>query len=129
MVKDVDQLVLDFANLEKVVFVDAEKLLVKNSNIARNNAIKACPVDTGHLRASINIDKPEQYLYLVGTNLSIHSVNEKGESTKGYAEYVEFGTSKMAPRPFLRPALEKANRKFLADLKKMIDRNIKAMLS
>lgn len=129
MVKDVDQLVLDFAKLEQVIFVDAEKLLVKNSNIARNNAIRACPVDTGRLRASINIDKPEQYLYLVGTNLSIHNVNEKGESTGGYAEYVEFGTSKMAPRPFLRPALEKANRKFLADLKKMIDRNIKAMIS
>lgn len=115
MVKDVDQLVLDFAKLEQVIFVDAEKLLVKNSNIARNNAIKACPVDTGHLRAHIDIDKSEQYSYLVGTNVE-------------YAKHVEFGTSRQRPQPFLRPALEKANAKFLRDLKKMIDKNVKAMI-
>ena len=46
-------------------------------------------------------------------------VKESGEKIKGrvwtdsvYAKFLEFGTSKMPPRPFMRPALE-LNREFI----------------
>lgn len=49
-------------------------------------------VDTGRLRNSITfeVDKKEPAVY-IGTNVE-------------YGPYVELGTSKMPPRPFLKPA-------------------------
>lgn len=52
-------------------------------------------VDTGRLRASITHEvrkEGDQIVGLVGTNVE-------------YAPHLEFGTNKMAARPFLRPAL------------------------
>ena len=51
-----------------------------------------CPVDTGRLRNSITHTSDGEYAY-IGTNVE-------------YAPYVEFGTSKMAAQPFIRPAAE-----------------------
>jgi HK97 gp10 family phage protein len=55
------------------------------------------PVDTGNLRRSYHTEPdpsdPAGLTVLVGTNV-------------GYAAFVEFGTSRMAPRPHLIPAVE-----------------------
>lgn len=51
-------------------------------------------VDTGRLRQSINVQKVAEGHYRVGTNVP-------------YALSLEFGTRKMAARPFMRPALER----------------------
>lgn len=55
-------------------------------------------VDTGLLRASIRhevVDEPEGPTAYVGSDVK-------------YAEYLSLGTRKMAPRPFLQPALDAA---------------------
>ena len=59
---------------------------------AEGHAKKNCPVDTGRLRNSISnaVDDSEEAAY-IGTNVE-------------YAPYVEIGTSRMAARPFLKPA-------------------------
>lgn len=51
-----------------------------------------CPVDTGRLRNSIShaVDVNEEAAY-IGTNVE-------------YAPYVEYGTSRMKPQPYLKPA-------------------------
>lgn len=49
-------------------------------------------VDTGRLRASINY-QAEKDMVKIGTNVE-------------YAPYLEYGTSRMTPKPFLRPALD-----------------------
>ena len=51
-----------------------------------------CPVDTGRLRNSITHATQDDVEY-IGTNVE-------------YAAYVEFGTSRMRARPYLRPACE-----------------------
>lgn len=58
-------------------------------------AKRLCPVDTGRLRSSIThaLGKDSRSIYCdVGTNVE-------------YAPYVEFGTSRQRPQPYLRPAL------------------------
>lgn len=59
---------------------------------AERYAKKDCPVDTGRLRNSITYEtrtlSKEVY---IGTNVE-------------YGPYVELGTSRMAARPFIRPA-------------------------
>lgn len=51
-----------------------------------------CPVDTGRLRNSISHATEEDGM-VIGTNVE-------------YAPYVELGTSRMDPQPFLAPAIE-----------------------
>lgn len=62
-------------------------------------AKELCAVDTGRLRSSINwrLARDSRGLAaIIGTNVE-------------YAPYLEFGTSRMAARPFLRPALGAAS--------------------
>lgn len=59
-----------------------------------SKAKRKCPVDTGRLRSSLtfDVDKSSDIL-IVGTNVE-------------YSKYVEFGTEKMRPQPYLRPAIK-----------------------
>ena len=68
------------------------KALEEVGLVAEGYAKKACPVDTGRLRNSIThqVGPSEKSVY-IGTNVE-------------YAPYVELGTSRMKPQPFLRPA-------------------------
>jgi HK97 gp10 family phage protein len=90
------------------VIVDqaAVAALVRSDPIAADLARKAvtvegaakrlCPVDTGRLRASIShrLGEDAESLFAdVGTAVE-------------YAPHVEFGTERMAARPYLRPALD-----------------------
>lgn len=60
---------------------------------AEGYAKALCPVDTSNLRNSIANDDDGESTVVIGTNVE-------------YAPYVEYGTSKMAERPYLRPAVE-----------------------
>jgi hypothetical protein len=76
------------------------KDLVKRALRCQAAAKRLCPVDTGRLRASIawRIERDAIGLHAkVGSNVA-------------YAAYVEFGTRRMAARPYLRPALMAAGR-------------------
>lgn len=59
---------------------------------AEDNAKAICPVDTGRLRNSITnaIDTEENAVY-IGTNVE-------------YGPYIELGTSRRHPHPYLKPA-------------------------
>lgn len=57
---------------------------------AEGFAKRKCPVDTGNLRNSITHTSDADTAY-VGTNVE-------------YAAYVEMGTTRTAPQPYLRPA-------------------------
>jgi len=63
------------------------------------------PVRTGYLRSTINFHVFERPLtFWFG-------------ATASYASYVEFGTRRMAPRPFLRPALDAYLPRLMAAIK------------
>ena len=73
-----------------------EKAILKGALMVEGSAKRHSPVDTGYLRGSITHqfykNAYEPYA-LVGTNTE-------------YAPYQEYGTSKMSPQPFLRPAFD-----------------------
>lgn len=64
------------------------------------------PVDTGRLRASINVGR-EYLRKSIGTNVE-------------YAGYVEFGTSGQKPQPYLRPAYEENKDRITEFLEKIL---------
>lgn len=62
-------------------------------------AVKMAPVLTGALRASGRVKRTNQYQRIIQFGGSGTGVD--------YATYVEFGTFRQRPKPFLRPALMK----------------------
>ena len=92
-------------------------------NLTNQNA-----VDTGRLRMSLytDVQSVKNYEVEIGTDLS--KVGPK-KRTKGpgvgtnveYAPYVEFGTYKMAARPFLRPAYHKNVNKMRENIGKILE--------
>jgi HK97 gp10 family phage protein len=65
-----------------------------------------CPVDTGRLRNSIAVEIQDEGLSaLVGTNVE-------------YAPFVEFGTSRQRPQPYLFPAYEEEHPQFVERLRR-----------
>lgn len=64
---------------------------------------EAPAIDTGNLRGSIAA-------MMVNQTLAIVAVNTE------YGIYLEYGTRKMAPRPYIRPAVDEVKGKFLRAL-------------
>ena len=69
-----------------------------------SDSAKTCvPVDTGTLQKSIGVTKRKssQGVYKFSV-----SPRKGGKNSGWYGHFVEFGTSKMSARPFMRPAYE-----------------------
>lgn len=63
----------------------------------QRDAQSLCPVDTGFLRSSITREVADLGLRIVG---------ETGP-TAHYGRYVEEGTSRMGPQPYMTPAMDR----------------------
>ena len=77
------------------------------AEVIKEDAKTLCPVDTGSLRASIRreaVARPAGDIWEVGVRAGGYVTNPKTRRKVDYAKYVEFGTSRMRPKPFLKPA-------------------------
>ncbi|MDI3330701.1 MAG: HK97 gp10 family phage protein [Micrococcus sp.] len=90
------------AKVSPLIVAATTKATLDTASMARELA----PVDTGYLRASIT------------TSTGSDGATVWGEATAGanYAVYVEHGTSRMAPQPYMGPAHEANAAKWLAAL-------------
>lgn len=82
-----------FTYLGENVIPTEMKALMTGSQVVVNSAKNRCPKRTRTLSKSIHLEPESDQSVVIGTD--VH-----------YAKYVEQGTSKMAARPYLRPALE-----------------------
>lgn len=96
---EVDRLTVDFARHADVIGKLSSEALSEIAATLRDDARTAAPVESGALRASITLRGGAGYR-IVYTPLR-------------YARFVEFGTSKMSPRPFLWPAASKAEQSLI----------------
>lgn len=80
----------------------ARLVVIKSTAEVKRGGMMRAPVDTGNLRSSIS-----------GTSVGL--IGEIGP-TADYGKYVEEGTSRMAPQPYMRPALDAATPAFLAGI-------------
>src|SRR5690606_14793221 len=74
--------------------------LEAGARVVETYAKLAAPVDTGTLRDSIMLDEVTPERAILGPHVD-------------YAEHVEFGTSRMAARPFMRPAVDEHEREIV----------------
>ena len=70
------------------------------------NRMEEKSVDTGNFANSIKVDKKKELEYSVETDVE-------------YAKFLEYGTSKMAPRPHFRNSLKNNREKIIEIIKKI----------
>ena len=87
----------------------------------RDDAKALCPVDTGSLKSSIRKQtyaKPAGHILRYGISAGGYVTNPKTGRKVDYASYVEYGTSKMFHKPFMRPAIERHKDKLTKEISK-----------
>lgn len=102
-----DQLRANFLAFPKELATKAlNQALAKGAVPIRDQAAARAPRATGRLAASIAIAK-DQKPQIAGMDARyVVFVKWKGKDAPLYWRFVEFGTSKMAPEPYMRPAFD-----------------------
>jgi len=99
--------------LKENISLGAVKQVVKKSGTTlqkeAERIVPVAPVDGGTLKRSIT-----------GPELTDGGLTAKVEATAEYAAYVEYGTRYMKAQPYMRPALEKAEKEFQTNMKKLV---------
>jgi len=103
--------IIEYGNLKKGVIDGVEKGLQKVAIKVVAQAKSLAPVDTARLRNSISYALADGFKGGANGDASPITVTPpNGSAYVGtnvdYAVYQEFGTRRMAPQPFLRPALD-----------------------
>lgn len=91
-IKNLDRVIKKF---DRVGMVDVKPYITKATQLVQRTAKQMSPKKTGHLKRNINRRVVGEGNTVVGI---VYNPVE-------YASYQEFGTSKMRPHPFMRPAL------------------------
>lgn len=91
-----------------VVELAVRKAALDVERDAKNRA----PVDTGNLRSSISSD----------VQATDGSVSAEIGPTAAYGVFLELGTSRMAPRPFMGPALDRNTPAFDQAMSQIVER-------
>lgn len=88
----------------------AQAVRLVGSKVERDAKI-AAPVDTGFLRSSIS------------TRVSGNANTSTAEvsASANYAIWVEHGTSRMSPQPFMTPAFQRNKQPFIDALQQLVD--------
>lgn len=101
------------AQLAKDLFdVEVPKVLQEAADLFVTKAQQNAPVDTGNLRDNIAVEEVDE----------THAVVTSGAE---YSIYVEEGTSKMSPQPFMQPALADMENQFHAMVQKVVTASIR----
>lgn len=101
-------------NIQKNVMVGAVRA---GANVVRDEARRLAPIDTGNLRKSLVSIRRKGDKNTIQFSVT---PSRGGKYDGWYAHFVEFGTSKMAAQPFLRPAIESRQDEVLQTTKEYI---------
>lgn len=92
-VSQLNRLAVDLGRAGAAVVPLASTVIARTAHDIEGTAKALCPVDTGNLRGSIST--------------TAAGLTAEVGPTASYGGYVEFGTSRMAPRAYLGPAFDR----------------------
>lgn len=98
---DLDQLAADLLQAAQTVAREAPDVVSFAAARTAEAARAAAPVRTGALQRSIT------------TRATLGGLSTVVEAGAAHAAFVEYGTSKMPPQPFMRPAADAAEADFM----------------
>jgi len=110
-------------NIQKNVMVGAIRAGAKP---IIKRAKELVPVESGLLKKSIRVRKRRVPKGSTEIKFSVHAGGEvKSFGTRAYhAHLIEFGTSKMSPKPFMRPAFEQEGENSISYVKEYMKKRI-----
>lgn len=111
-----NRLISRLVKLAEALDPAAVKSIKQVAEAVRDEAKDLCPVDTGSLKKSIRVGtyaRPAKHIHSIRVTAGGHITNPKTGRLVDYASYVEHGTSRNRPQPFMLPAIKK-HRKALA---------------
>lgn len=113
----VRDLAIDLGRFAAVTPGEARKAIRETAEEIKAAAKAAAPVDTGALRDSISYETRE----------TAGGAEAEIGPTVWYSHFLEYGTARMGPRPFLGPALDRYGNeleKRLGDVADRLDREL-----
>ncbi len=107
---------VQLGTVPKVAGQLAKVVVNKTAKDIESTAKQLAPVDTGFLRSGIKTSDLR--------NVTQDSPTAEVQATASYSPYLEFGTSRMAPQPFMRPAVDKHSDAFEQAMAQIIEKAV-----
>ena len=107
-IKGVDKLIKDIQKLDAQTQKECKALVFDAATDIEVQATAKVPVDTGRLRGSI------------GKEPLSNGFGARVSANTNYAAFVEFGTTRQRPQPYMTPAFLKVSVQFVNDLKALL---------
>lgn len=96
------EVIAKFRAISQIAARDLGYIMYRSAIFCKEAAVSNCPVVTGNLASSIKESKMGVYSWEVTASSLEGSVPEK--NSKEYASFVEYGTSRMGGRFYMRAA-------------------------
>lgn len=93
------------------------KALLEGAEIINKEIVSNAPVKTGKAKSKLTISKVKKEK---GVKVVKVGVQKDDNSEAFYLKFYEYGTSKQAARPFMRPAFERKKKEALEKTKEVI---------
>lgn len=103
---EVDRLIVDLGKAPATVTRKASQAIAKAAHDIEHDAKLLAPVDTGFLKNSISS--------------TVEELSAEIGPTAEYGGYVEEGTSRQSPQPYLRPAFDRRKEGLVQALEQII---------
>jgi HK97 gp10 family phage protein len=103
-----------YAQLDRISDINQVSSIRPGAEVILRHAQENAPVDTGFLRDSGQIVEESDGVAV--------------EFTADYAAAVEYGTSKMAAQPYLRPAIDEYEKEILSVVADKVQEEVKAKI-
>lgn len=111
---ELSNLGVQLGTVPKVAGQLAKVVVKKTAKDIESTAKQLAPVDTGFLRGAISTSDLR--------NVTQDSPSAEVRASASYSTYLEFGTSRMAPQPFMGPAADKHSDAFEQAMAEIIEK-------
>ena len=118
-----DKLLARLTRLTRALDPEITKVLKEIAALMWDEAKRIVPVDTGSLQRSIRTRSwagMKGYTQWVGFSAGGYVTNPKTGQIVRYREFVEYGTSRQRPKPYMRPAYETYKRDIPKRIKEVL---------
>ena len=101
----VDEMLADLAGLNAQLAAALPRIVLQAAALVQREVQQRAPVDTGALRASIDMQASQRSM---SASATVQAEDSAQGGIEHYAVFKEYGTSTTAAEPFFRPGLEAA---------------------